>query len=554
MKKLRLPISIQISIFLIIAVFVPVAAMMMLKTYEIQLLKMTENSNVQQARILASSLSASFNEENEFTGAENSIAIEEKNNANSSISSSLAKEILINMEGNFDCRIRILDPQGKLLADSSNLEKSQEEYVAETESRNSESVSSSEKSNKEPFVYKIFSIPVRIYRKFKAPSAVYSNADFYSKKTVYDGEEIKAAMEGHYGAKTRISSGGQISVTLYSAVPVLKNEKVIGIVLVSRSTWRILQNIYELRTDLGKIFLWSLLVVILTAVFLSFRISLPLKKLAKETSECADKKGHIDSEKIKQFTGIKRNDEIGDLSRSFKTLINKLDSKIRYTQAFSSDVNHEFKNPLAAIRSSAELLKDELSEKERINFSTAIIDEITHLEQLLTEVRNISKIEGTNTEEQSEEIPLYDFAANIISRIKKNYQNVQIELLDQENNPPNKPTAKINPDYLEIILTNLIDNAASFAKHIQVLIKNQKLNDNKQELLLIVADNGKGIEESEYEKIFDRFYSNRPDSNSGHTGLGLSIVKAIVDATEGEIKVQKSSKLGGAEFTVNIPL
>lgn len=554
MKKLRLPISIQISIFLIIAVFVPVAAMMMLKTYEIQLLKMTENSNVQQARILAASLSASFNEGNEFTGAENSIAIEEKNNADSSISSSLAKEILINMEGNFDCRIRILDSQGKLLADSSNLEKSQEEYVAETESRSSESVSSSEKSNKEPFVYKIFSMPVRIYRKFKAPSAVYSNADFYSKKTVYDGEEIKAAMEGHYGAKTRISSGGQISVTLYSAVPVLKNEKVIGIVLVSRSTWRILQNIYELRTDLGKIFLWSLLVVILTAVFLSFRISLPLKKLAKETSECADKKGHIDSEKIKQFTGIKRNDEIGDLSRSFKTLINKLDSKIRYTQAFSSDVNHEFKNPLAAIRSSAELLKDELSEKERINFSTAITDEITHLEQLLTEVRNISKIEGTNTEEQSEEIPLYDFAANIISRIKKNYQNVQIELLDQENNPPNKPTAKINPDYLEIILTNLIDNAASFAKHIQVLIKNQKLNDNKQELLLIVADNGKGIEESEYEKIFDRFYSNRPDSNSGHTGLGLSIVKAIVDATEGEIKVQKSSKLGGAEFTVNIPL
>lgn len=554
MKKLRLPISIQISIFLIIAVFVPVAAMMMLKTYEIQLLKMTENSNVQQARILAASLSASFNEENEFTGAENSIAIEEKNNANSSISSSLAKEILINMKGNFDCRIRILDSQGRLLADSSNLEKSQEEYVAETESRSSESVSSSEKSNKEPFVYKIFSIPVRIYRKFKAPSAVYSNADFYSKKTVYDGEEIKAAMEGHYGAKTRISSGGQISVTLYSAVPVLKNEKVIGIVLVSRSTWRILQNIYELRTDLGKIFLWSLLVVILTAVFLSFRISLPLKKLAKETSECADKKGHIDSEKIKQFTGIKRNDEIGDLSRSFKTLINKLDSKIRYTQAFSSDVNHEFKNPLAAIRSSAELLKDELSEKERINFSTAITDEITHLEQLLTEVRNISKIEGTNTEEQSEEIPLFDFAANIISRIKKNYQNVQIELLDQENNPPNKPTAKINPDYLEIILTNLIDNAASFAKHIQVLIKNQKLNDNKQELLLIVADNGKGIEESEYEKIFDRFYSNRPDSNSGHTGLGLSIVKAIVDATEGEIKVQKSSKLGGAEFTVHIPL
>ncbi len=537
MKKLRLPISIQISIFLIIAVFVPVAAMMMLKTYETQLLKMTENSNVQQARILSASLAAADDYINK-----------------DSIDAQLASEILKNMEGNFDCRIRILDPQGSLLADSSRLEKTQEDFSAEAASRNSESDSSSAKEKKESFIYKVFSIPVRVYRKLKPPSAVYSNADFYSKKTVYDGEEIQAAKEGRYGAKTRISSGGQISVTLYSAVPVLKNEKVIGIVLVSRSTWRILQNIYELRTDLARIFLWSLLVVILTAVFLGFRISLPLKKLAKETGECADKKGRIDSEKIKQFTGVKRNDEIGDLSRSFKTLINKLDSKIRYTQAFSSDVNHEFKNPLAAIRSSAELLKDELSEEERNNFSTAITDEITHLEQLLTEVRNISKIDGTNTEEQTEEISLYDFASNIVSRIKKNYQNVQIELLTQENNSQDCMTAKINPDYLERILTNLIDNAAGFANHIQVLIKKQKHNDNKQELLLNVADNGKGIEESEYEKIFDRFYSNRPNSSSGHTGLGLSIVKAIVDATEGEIKVQKSSTLGGAEFTVHIPL
>ena len=547
MKKLhlRFPISIQISFFLIIAVFVPVAAMMMLNTYESQLLTMTENSNVQQARILSASLSVAAE------------AGQEK-----SISSETAHNILRSMEGKFDSRIRILDAQGYLLADSSridmNLEKpaSQEAGLSIREPY-SEASASLEKTSEDSFVYKLFSIPVRAYRKLRPPAVVYSNADYYSSKTIYDGEEIKAALSGHYGAKTRISSGGQVSVTLYSALPVMSEDEVIGVVLVSRSTWRILQNLYELRTDLAKIFLASLAVVLLIAFFLGFRISRPLKKLARQTSDCADKKGHIDSEKLKHFTGSKRKDEIGDLSRSFKTLIDKLDARIRYTQACASDVNHEFKNPLAAIRSSAELLGDSLSEEERRNFSQVITDEITHLERLLTEVRNISKIDGTDGQAFTEEIPLNDFINNLVSRIKNTFPEVQIDTAVIGRSP----SINFNPDYLERILTNLIENAAGFAKHIQVTADIHEIpKTHKKKLQLFVADNGCGIAESEYDKVFERFYSNRPQGRSGdsaglgHTGLGLSIVKAIVDACEGNISVSRSPTLGGAEFTVELPL
>lgn len=530
--KIRFPISIQISIFLIIAVFVPVAAMMMLKTYESQMLAMIENSNVQQARILSASLSSS-----EFINQ-------------NTLDEAFAQNILQKMNGNFDSRIRILDYEGKLLADSSRLDKTKEDF----EKQNSRNASAYEKTSKakknESFIYRLFSIPVRVYRKLKPPAAVYSNADYYSLKTVYDGEEIKAAMQGRYGAKTRISSGGQVSVTLYSAVPVLKDEKVIGIVLVSRSTWRILQNLYELRTDLAKVFLWSLLVVIVIAFFLGFRISLPLKKLARQTTECADKKGRINTEKLNQFAGQKRKDEIGDLSRSFKTLINKLDSKIKFTQAFASDVNHEFKNPLAAIRSSCDLLKQDLSKQEREQFCAAITEEITHLEQLLTGVRNISKIDGSGAEMETELIPLVDFTNNIVSRIKKNYPNTQFDTAILGNNPK----INFNPDFFERLLTNLIDNAASFANHVQITIGIIQAPGTKKQFKLFVCDNGKGIEEAEAQKIFNRFYSNRAQTDSGHTGLGLSIVKAIVDESEGEIKVSKSSTLGGACFEVTIPL
>lgn len=541
--KLRFPISIQISIFLAMVAFIPVAAMMMLKTYESQLLTMTENSNVQQARLLASCL-AQY----------------------SAIDAKTSQKILADMEGNFDARIRILDASGKLLADSSRIENKEKQDVPEkpaeytrqsqsaaTESKSGTKAESKKKTNTS-FIYRLFSIPVRIYRKFRPPYAAYSKADFYSGATVYDGSEIKAAQMGNYGSATRISGGGQVSVTLYSAMPVINSGKVTGIVLVSRSTWRILQNLYELRIDLAKVFLWSLAVVIVIAVFLGLRISFPLKKLAGQAAKCADKKGLIGSD-AKKFTGQKRRDEIGDLSRSFTTLIEKLDTKIRYTQAFASDVNHEFKNPLSAIRSSAEILADSgTSESEKNQFTQAILEEVTRLERLLTGVRGISKIEGSDALNDFEEIPVEMFSKNIINSIKKTFPAAEFY-----TDFTNCEKVFMHPDYYERIVYNLLENAAGFATKIKLTVeKSEKIKTDKAqkaELKITVEDNGKGISKAEAEKIFERFYSNRPEAEkSSHTGLGLSIVKTIVDALEGKISIKKSEELGGALFEIKIPV
>ena len=542
MKKLRLrfPINIQISIFLILVAFIPVAAMMMLKTYESQMLTMMENSNVQQARIISASLELTTSDSEE-----------------TQINRTTSKQLLQNMNGKFDARIRILSKAGELLADSSTLElentensPNEQEYSSRL---NSLSINNEKTAANDTFIYKLFSIPIRIYRKLKPPAASFTSADFYSGKIIYDGEEVKAAQQGRYGAKTRISGGGQVSVTLYSAMPIFKDNEVIGIVLVSRSTWRILQNLYELRIDLAKVFLWSLVFILIIAVFLTFRISVPLKKLARQTSECADKKGRIDAAVVEKFTGLKRKDEIGDLSRSFKTLIKKLDSKIHYTQAFASDVNHEFKNPLAAIRSSIDILKDSSDEKEKEEFTQAIVDEVNHLEHLLNGVRGISKIEGA--ELPKENLPIKTFTQNIADSILKNNPDVRFEL--QINTKTD--TILLEPDYYERILSNLIENAAGFAKHIRVIIETSSSTKTNQTLVIKVADNGPGISEENASKIFDRFYSNRSQSLSdsknkiAHTGLGLSIVKAICDEIEGEISVSRDSELGGALFEIKLP-
>lgn len=562
---------------------------MALKTYEKQLLEQTENSNVQQARLVSASLSGE------------NLDVEK------------AKNLLLNMNGRFDARIRILDKNASLVADSAvllnqdenddskindfdiddrsqvqdssakigfqnesspkrklklskTLQKSfettdEKKYLSKpNDDKNPNDVFESpnrhdDKAASETFVYKLFSVPVRIYRKyFKPPVLLSSSEDYYSVHSSFDGDEIKSALDGKYGAATRISSGGQVSVNLYSAVPIVNHQNsedknVIGVVLVSRSTYKILQNLYELRLDLGKIFLWSLLAVALIAIFLTFRISLPLRKLSCESKNCADKKGRVLTTK---FTGEKRHDEIGELSRSFTSLVEKLNQRIKFAESFASDVSHEFKNPLAAIRSCTEFLSDsDLQEDERNQFVSAINEEVLHLQNLLTEVRNITKING-NAENEKQNVNLRQFAENIVKRERLAFPKV--EFSTETKSFGETETVLINENYLDRLSENLLSNAASFGTkvifRIHLADKNDKVEKN---LEICVEDNGKGVQDEEKDKIFERFYSNRPDDEkSSHTGLGLATVKAIVDSFEGEIKVERSGVLGGAKFVVEL--
>lgn len=539
--KFKISISIQISIFLLILIFIPIASMMALHTYENQQLSMMESSNVQQGRLVAASLFCT-----------------EK------ISSDEAVALLKNMDGNFDARIRVLDKSGALIADSSTVEndfENENSQTAQTQlsvrEMNYDSAvnKNSEKSNSdasENFIYRLLSIPVRIYRSyFKRPYALkYDSAEFYINKNIYDGEEVLAALEGRYGSATRISYGGQRSVTLYSALPVYNSLKeVCGVVLVSKSTYKILLNLYELRLDLGKIFLWSLGALFLIALFLNFRISYPLKKLSRQTVECADKKGTV---RFEDFTGKKRRDEIGQLSRSFSELVKKLNKRIHFADAFSADISHEFKNPLAAIRNCADILGNpKIPENQKEEFRQAISEEVSRLEQLLNGIRTISKLDASE-EENEFYLPVNVCLENTLNRLKKSYPQTRIDFNSSEKTSGVKLNLAEEP-FVRMV-ENFVDNAASFGDRI---IISSDVTENKKTKFysLSVEDNGKGIEPEEIEKIFNRFYSNRTDSEKqNHSGLGLSIVKAVVENSEGKILVEKSTVLGGAKFTVLFPV
>ena len=177
---------------------------------------------------------------------------------------------------------------------------------------------------------------------------------------------------------------------------------------------------------------------------------------------------------------------------------------------------------------------------------------------MLTGVRNISRIDAGQDLEETKELPVNLYISNIVEQFQKKYDyvTIQTQLSEQEI------LLLIPENYLYRICDNLIGNAISFGNTILVSTGFiQSHNQKKSDIfVLTVEDDGPGIREGSTEKIFERFYSERtenentPAQDKTHTGLGLSIVKAIVDSLEGEIAVSKSSNLGGALFKVSIPL
>lgn len=380
----------------------------------------------------------------------------------------------------------------------------------------------------------------------------YYDSIFYPYKQ-YNGQEIIDAKNNGYGAKIRYSFDYNTLAVLYSAMPLYIDGNISGFVLFSQNFYSLPTNYLEWIWVLLDFCLLSFIIAIPLVFILIRRLVNPLSKLSKQTKTIIDKKGRILQTEL---FASKRKDEIGDLSRSFSTLISRINDRIHYVETFSSDVAHEFKNPLAAIRSSVDIMNDpDLNSKDKQELYKSINEEIHHLEVLLNDIRNISKIENQNDEEGKENVPVGLFTENILKRIKTNYDTVTFDFNCENQNK----VYFIKPENLDRLLENLIDNAASFAvkseqKKVSVSIESIIEKDGKETMTIAVEDSGTGVPAGEEEKIFERFYTHREDEQKkDHSGLGLSTVKAIVDSLNGKIAVAKSEDLDGAKFLIELP-
>ncbi len=519
-------LSIRMLIFNILLLFLPLGSMLYLDTYEEQLLEKQEESMIQQGRIFSAALTGENIRENGYL-------------------------ILEKLNRRVDSRIRILDTGGNLLADSAVINgEDHPEEASDIYSSRKSAVSSIKKTANQTLLYRITIIPLSQIKKLLfPPDTSYGTGEFYSGKTVLMGPEIQAAVRGRYGAITRISSGGQVSVNLYSAIPVWNGpgeESVIGVVLISRSTYKILLNLYELRLDIMKIFLMSLGAALIISLALSMTITRPLHKLKIQAGKILDKSGRFQS----HFTGLKRKDEIGALSRTLCQLSENLEKRIAFIDQFTADMLHELKNPLAAIRGAAEM--SALSPEKEEHLLNNILEEEKRMERLLERLREISRIDNQMDREPGEEVELNSLIPLILSRYPhKDFPDIPVAFTSKIEG---KALITANPDRLVQMIANPVDNSVSLSeKGYCVEIELFRGEGTESSYILTIKDRGPGIPGASLPFLFNRFYSDRDDREKGkHSGLGLSIVKSIVEKYGGSCRLENRDG-GGACFTLNLP-
>jgi len=328
--------------------------------------------------------------------------------------------------------------------------------------------------------------------------------------------------------------------------PISQDNKVYGVVLIK---YKLLINNNELARQSLNFFnfflLFILVTILLSFIFLRSLIT-PLKQLTKITVLEKDKTNK------KKLIYPLRSDEIGILSNQIQLMSNELKSQINQLEKFSSDVAHELKNPLTAIKSSIELLTSKnINEKNRLILMNNFNKDIDRMNKLISDISHFSKTIAEIEIENFELINVNKFLKVNFGEHSTNKKNIKIFTQTDNNNN----SVLLNKDKFLQVMLNLIDNSISIAQNnSNILITSNKINENCVEIK--IYDQGEGIDLKEKNKIFDRFYTDRIYDRDQHSGLGLSISYEIINSFNGSIELTESDNLDfrGACFLLKLPL
>jgi two-component system sensor histidine kinase ChvG len=506
-------IALRLLAFNVLVVFTPVLGILYLDVYESHLRQAQEDAMVQQSRVLAAAIA---------TG-----------DADVPLDAQRIKALLANLGGRTDARLRVYDPAGALVADSAQTAPPARPPATKYGVEPGD-------TRRRP----LYRLGARVANATSAAvDAIRHGLGRGKTQSASDAPPetaVRAAIAGRYGAAIR-STPGQRSLTMFSAIPVRRNGTVIGAVLASQSTFRILRALYDVRLRVFEIVLGSLIVAALLTAIAAGTIVRPLVALERQASRIAINRGRAPE----RFAGSNRKDELGELARALEALTRRTDDHIALLQSFSADVSHELKNPLASIRTAAEMMATAGSPEERARFLAMMGRDVVRLERLVSSLREIATVERDIALDEIGPVDLRAVCGDVIERARAR-AGVPIALYDGV-----PATVRGSPERLGQVFDNLVANAVSFATEgtgIEV-----RIDGDTGGCRVIVDDRGPGLPESHLERIFDRFFTYRPAEGRGdHVGLGLAIARQIVESYGGSISASNRDG-GGARFEVRLP-
>jgi len=325
--------------------------------------------------------------------------------------------------------------------------------------------------------------------------------------------------------------------------------KNIGYLAISENANDIRSAIDERKSFILRTAIFVAIVIFIFSIVLNKYFLKPIKNLVTYTKiikEKSRKKTNIDELK-------NRNDEIGTLSSSLDDMTNELQKRISHAENFSTDLVHEIRNPLTSLKSASEILNDTEDSTQRTKLINILNHDVQRIERLITDYSQMLKDEVALSKEKMRKINLKLIAKSVVDDFNNIYEakrGIKIELIENDN----LEECLINgiENRIEQIIANLLDNSISFSDDNQkVLVKIFK--DSEKKTILKVVDEGKGFKEKSTDKIFNRFYSNRPDKFGEHSGLGLNIVKNLVDLHSATIKASNNINQKGANVEIIFP-
>ncbi len=367
-------------------------------------------------------------------------------------------------------------------------------------------------------------------------------------------------MKIRFKIKGRKHQDKQINFSLFSVTQFLFAFSVFGVVitvcflLFFNNGLRMVFDIMELTEELKiraiqtffNVIIISLIVTVVYNIFKWFTVKVPLTKLLDATHKIM--KGDF-SVRVKLFRPFGTFNEFDVIVRDFNKMAEELSSIETLKNDFIANVSHELKNPLAIINSYSTMIQDPiLSAEEKKEYAEIIANASVNLSELVTSILRLNKLENQQIFPEKKRYNLSEQLCECMLNFETEWESKNILI---ETELDESIIIVSDNELLSIIWSNLISNAIKFCDEgdtVRVILK--KENENA---LVKVCDTGCGMSEDVMKRIFEKFYQGDKSRATKGNGLGLALVKRVIDITGGEIEVESEEGVG-TEITVRVPM
>jgi two-component system sensor histidine kinase ChvG len=371
-------------------------------------------------------------------------------------------------------------------------------------------------------------------------------------------EEVASALYGVKSSMVRTNERGEVIVSV--AVPVQRFRGVHGALMLSTQGGEIDDAVEFERLVVLGVFGMAAAVMVVLSMLLARSIGGPVRRIASAAEHV--RRRTLSRVEIPDFTT--RSYEIGHLSGAIRDMREALFSRIEAIESFAADVSHELKNPLTSLRSAVETLPLVKTADSRDRLLAIIQHDVRRLDRLISDISDASRLDAEMQRQEAAPIDLQQLLSAVLKIANEVPRDDGVKIVFSTARTPGAPERFIVPGHdsrLGQVIDNLVENARSFSPPGgTVRVSCRRL---KSEVEIAVEDEGPGIRPDAIERIFERFYTDRPEQGFGqNSGLGLSISRQIIEGHGGRIWAENrmarprpgaEPEVKGARFVVRLP-